>query len=228
MCLCARRGLCQLVAPIKALLSQRMMGDKDQSGGPSQRNPSSFIFLSLSLSFHAPRSLNPPNGHSKWLSWSKFITATSADNQMLSLDSHRLSLWPLRAEWREGRGGREGVIGGKGGLRGGEAGVANLTVPDRWEVVRSVLSPPPPPLHLPHIIIPHALSSLLSFSLQWFSSSFTIFPLPPCLNCPPLFLHPHFYLFPCLTCPCFPLFPPFAASPCVGWPMSRPLSLALV
>lgn len=105
--------------------------------GPSQRCPL-HLHLPLCLSPSTPHSLNPPNRHSKWLSWSKFITATSADNQMLSLDSHCLSLWPLRVGRREGRGGGEGVIGGKAGLRGGEAGVANLTVPDRW-----ALSPPP-------------------------------------------------------------------------------------
>lgn len=82
--------------------------------------PSAFIFLSF-----PPHSLNPPNRHSRWPSWSKFITATSADNQTLSLDSHRPSLGPQRA----GRGVGEVA---RSGLRGGRAA-------DRWP-----LSPPPP------------------------------------------------------------------------------------
>lgn len=102
-----------LVAPVKALLSQGMMGDKDQSEarGVSKRYSPSFI--SVSVFFLFPLSLNPQNRHSKWLSWSKFITATSADNQMLSLDSHCLSLWPLRAGRREKRGGGGGGGGGQ-------------------------------------------------------------------------------------------------------------------
>lgn len=57
VCTYARRGLCLLVAPIKALLSQK--GDDRQRSEwsppppprPPHRYPSTFIFLSLSLSF---------------------------------------------------------------------------------------------------------------------------------------------------------------------------------
>lgn len=80
---------------------------KSEREGPLPEIPL-YLHLPLSLSLlpcPTPHTLNRPNRHSKWLSRSKFITATSADNQMLSLDSHCLSLWPLCPERREGRGG---------------------------------------------------------------------------------------------------------------------------
>lgn len=67
---------------------------KDDGRQRSERWPIPlYLHLPLYLSASTPHSLNLSNRHSKWLSWSKFITATSADNQMLSLDSQCLSLW---------------------------------------------------------------------------------------------------------------------------------------
>lgn len=72
--------------------------------GRSERWPLPlYLHLPLYLSASTPHSLNLSNRHSKWLSWSKFITATSADNQMLSLDSQCLSLWPPQVQGGGGR-----------------------------------------------------------------------------------------------------------------------------
>lgn len=65
--------------------------------------------------------------HSKWLSRSKFITATWADNQTLSLDAHCLSLTGALC------------------VQGWMSGQVGLCAANPTELDRCVLSWPPPP-----------------------------------------------------------------------------------
>lgn len=138
------------------------MGDKDQRDEHSQ---SYALFIFLFLVFFKPI-INSLNRHSKWLSSSKFITATSADNQMLSLCSHCPSLSALWGGLK-GKGGEEGLA--IEGPREGESVLVKHIVHDQCAGCKGFS------FALPALLI--MLFLLLSFSLPRFSVC-SISPLP--------------------------------------------------
>lgn len=109
------------------------------------------------------------------------------------------------------------MITGKRGLRGGEVDVAELTVPDRWEVIRSALSLPPPLLHLPPPLIITRLFSF--FPLIFLTVAFSVVhdlssPLTETTLLPPFFFPSPFSIYsPACLVPASPPPPPFPLSP---------------
>lgn len=112
------------------------------------------------------------------------------------------------------------------GLGEGKAAVAGLTLRNRCEVVKSALSPPPV-LPLPHLIIPLLFLLLCRFPYRLFLHSQSFQPFITGALLPLLLFVFTFFFFISVYSPSS-IAPHFTTSPCVGWPMSRPLSLALV